>query len=115
MSARHDQPARAISAPAAGLFKMRLVRGGPFIAAELRVDQHGRLIAVIDGQEQPRTHPDPAADDAIMRVWTSGITIPADEHSYLLALGEWARKHAPGHPAASPRRQIALVSMPPVF
>ncbi len=68
---RNRQPARAIAEPAVGWFRMRLVRGGPWVGARI-YRSLGHLVGEING--------DPC--DA-SRVWESGEMIPWDRWKLL--------------------------------
>lgn len=109
---------RVISEPRPGFFKMRLVRGGPWLAARLYLpcpldpefcgplDRSRHLLAEVDGDEKP--------DLWILRIWTSGREIGAAEFNFLRDDAAWCRRNAPDEPRANPRtamdpRQIAPV------
>jgi hypothetical protein len=91
---------RDIAAPRPGWFKMRLVKGGPWLPARIdqdcyctvgceeahqwtsACDRHPHLRAVLDGREV-----------TLERVWTSGREISEGEHSYLVQALAYDRAH----------------------
>jgi hypothetical protein len=115
---------RRIDRPEPGFFKLRLVRGGPFVAAVIfmpcpmvpadpdihpgewctPLDRSRHLEARIDGR--------PAAPD---RVWIGGRPIDSREYRYLIEGAAWDRSYAPEAPAANPTRAIDLTQLPPIF
>lgn len=110
---------RLIDQPEPGFFTLRMVRGGPLVAARIyrpcplemavwepwqHLDRWYALEAEIDGQ--------PCAVD---RVWLFGRPIPWREFEFLSHRAQWARDHAPDHPAARPRERIDLGRMKPLF
>lgn len=106
--------------PRPGYFKMRLVKGGPFVAARiirlchctigsqgdrphewfLTCDRYPPLSAEINGEE---------AD--VARVWAYGREISPKEYKHPTALREWAEQHAPQEPEANPRDATNLLAM----
>lgn len=68
------QPSRIIDQPREGLFKLRLVKGGPFVAARIWIAKDGALLAHANGM--------PTALD---RVWLFGKEIEAPEYKRLMA------------------------------
>lgn len=113
----HDraQVARRVDLPETGFFRVRLVRGGPWVAAELRQDGAGRWQAWVDGQPREPAHPDPAQADFVFHVWHYGERITESEHAFLLAQAAHARVHEPDSPAANPTRAIRIGDLPPPF
>ncbi len=109
---------RIINKPIPGFFKMRLVKGGPWVPAliyrpcplELHpetfqwIDRWPHLKAEIDGM--------PVSVD---RIWTSGRIIPVAEYLYLTADRAWVRQYAPDLPEARPKEAIDIGTLPPIF
>ncbi len=107
---------RAIGTPEPGFFRMKLTRGGIWVAAVIyrpcriefepetfqAVDRHYHLEAEIDGQ--------PADVD---RVWTSGRRVDMAEYLFLKDDRAWARQHAPHLPEANPRKPVDFNTLPP--
>ncbi len=110
MNRRHEAP-RRVDQPEPGLFKLRLVKGGPWVAAEITLDDAGRYGALINGEPCGPAHVDPVLAPRVMDVWHSGVRIDAGEHAYLLSLSAWARANAPDRPEASPAQPINLMRM----
>lgn len=106
---------RQVDQPQAGQYAMRLVRGGVEVGAEIVLHPDGRWQAIIDGTPQEPAHTDPAQAAGVFRIWHGARRIPSHEHAYLLARGQWARSHAPDHPAADPTQRVRLSDLPPVF
>lgn len=115
MSHRRDQAPRRVDEPSPGLFQIRLVRGGPWVAAEIERDALGVWRAAIDGVPQEPGHPDPAQAEGVFRIWHYGHPIGASEHAYLIERAKWARNHAPDSPEANPKRPVRVGSLPPAF
>jgi hypothetical protein len=118
--------------PIAGLYAMRLRKGGLPVAVRIWFGP-----AIIDGEEQDRGYD--------WRVEIDGETdkvecdearnytcrVPLDIHSawpfcarrrikekeyrFLLRRARWARDHAPDHPAARPRDRVDVRSLKPAF
>jgi hypothetical protein len=108
---------RRIDDPRPGFFQLRLVKGGPFVAARIwrecpwvdpssdahpedwcrPLDRPRPLQAEIDGK--------PAE---VERVWTGGRRIAASEFFYRVELGRWARAYAPEEPEANPHRPVDI-------
>ena len=102
MTRRHE-PARDVSEPQAGHFKIRMVAKGPWVAA--RIDRpFGQFWrARINGHES-QWHIDPAQAPNVYRIWTTGVVITAAEYDTLLA-----------KPPASPDLPIRIGTLPPAF
>lgn len=114
MHPRRNQAPRRVDQPEAGLFKTRITRGGPWVAAEIRCED-GRWCALIDGVAQEPNHTDPALAEGVFRIWHYGERISDSEHAFLLERARWARIHAPDSPEANPERPINLGALPPAF
>lgn len=112
----HDrrQAPRRVDQPRPGLFKLRLVRGGPWVAASIEQDDAGRWVATVAGVRS-EGHADPALADGVFRVWHYGHVITASEHAFLLERARWATIHAPDSPEANPERAINVAALPPAF
>ena len=122
---KHAQPARQIGTPEPGWFRMRLVKGGPMVGAQIRREptrdpETGELLdrswfwsAFINGEMVGDPGPQPS--DAVYRIWTSGERIHPAEHDYLIANARWTEQHAPDEPAAQPGKPIDLLSTPLPF
>jgi hypothetical protein len=74
---------RRVDEPTPGHFKIRLVRGGPYVAAAISRGM-GFWTVWINGQPGGAPHPDPWAVPGMERVWTSGTPISAREYHALL-------------------------------
>lgn len=115
MSRWHNTTPRSVDTPEPGFFRMRLVRGGPWVAAELRRDADGAWTALIDGVPSQPSSPDPAVAADVFRIWHGAEAVTASEHAYLIERAAWARQHSPDSPEATPRQPIRLGRLPPVF
>jgi hypothetical protein len=108
--------ARIVDRPEPGFFELRLVPGGPLVAARIwrpcpmhpltcePLDRYRPLCAEIDG-----------APASVERVWHAGRPIGAAAFAYLDARGRWARARKPDHPFANPRRPITWDTIPVLF
>ena len=110
---------RDISTPRAGLFEIRMIKGGVAVAARLwrpcqctingpdvhdwqkTCDRYPHLTAEINGVEKPRA-------TAVWWVWLSGRDIDRKMFDYLLADAEWCRRCAPDEPRAKPWRAVEI-------
>lgn len=113
---RHAEPPRAVDRPEPGHFRLRLVRGGPFVPARIAHDASGWW-AEIDGRRYA-PHPDPAQAEGVFRVWHGGRHIDEAEYRHLNAVRGWATATMPDHPAANPREPIddaKLRRLPPLI
>lgn len=109
---RHE-PSRRIDQPEPGFFKLRLVRRGPWVAAKIVFD--GKLWgAEIGGRPAGPPHADHDVAGNVMRIWTAGTRITADEYVYLIDVARHAAAN-PEHPSADPRRPIDINAVAPLF
>ena len=114
---------RVIDKPQPGLFKMRLVRGGPWVAARIfyepatdpltgeALDRSYYWRATIDGRliKEPSTDPFEADVD---RVWIYGRPIDQAEFDHLSGVSTWAKEHSPTSPEAEPGKAVNLLTVP---
>lgn len=131
-SARHQQPARTLSDPRPGFFRVREVAGGPWMPA--RIFRPCPLEMPVDAPWQWLDRWPPLQADidgrpvSIDRVWTWGEPILAhrrhyelcspqalDEWMYLTLAAAWERRHAPEGPLANPRRRVDFSTAPLPF
>lgn len=118
--------ARTMNEPQPGLYRMRLVKGGPLVAARI----HRPCCCTVNGGEANAEHPwrddcdrfpplrgevDGRPRDAIS-VWHSRIErITEAEFRFLRDASAWDRKHAPDAPGANPDKPVDLLSAPTLF
>lgn len=114
MARDRSEAPRRVDQPEPGLFKMRLVARGPFVAAEIHRQDDGRWCATINGAVA-EAHLDPAQAEGVFRVWHYGHRIDASEHAFLVERAAWARIHDPDSPEANPERPINIGALPPAF
>lgn len=98
-------PPRIISEIQPGLFKIRLVRNGPWVAAAIQHDPACGWYALIDGvrQSEPNRTPEEAAE--VERIWLFGRSIEQDEY----------RRLTRSDRAIDPRTPANLANLKPVF
>ena len=115
---------RPLADPRPGYFKLRVVKGGPFVGAEIR---HGPGRDPETGEELDRSwlwealiggkHIRPPAADpvnaGVFRIWESGVEIAEAEYRFLIADAEWCAAHAPDEPAARPADPVKIADLPP--
>jgi hypothetical protein len=111
----HDrnQPPRAVDKPEPGWFEMRLVRGGPLVAAAVYFE-NGLWQAAIDGKLGPASA-DPALADGVFRIWHGAERCDREIFEFRRDVKTWAMANDPSHPAANPREVIDLHSRRPLF
>ncbi len=107
---------RAILDPVPGFYRVRMVRGGPFVGARIyrpcpvdpshgdHLDRWPALCAEIDGESC-----------SVDRVWLFGEPITAGEFEYLRARSRFASNHRPDLPEAEPRKPVDLLTAPLPF
>lgn len=120
----------AIWPPRPGLYRMRLVKDGPFVPVKIWFG-----LPVIDGEEQDRAprwlceiagRTDFWEKDAgnyrcrcaldIGRAWPFCANAPISEqdYAYMLDHAEWSRQFKPSNPDANPRKAIDLATLAPI-
>jgi hypothetical protein len=110
MNRRHE-PSRRIDQPEPGFFKLRKVKGGPFVAA--RIDYEAPLwSAEIDGQPCGLPDPDPAHADGVFRIWTTAVRIDSKEYDRMREHKATAPLTDPVHNAHEP---INLNKLPTIY
>lgn len=104
--------------PTAGLYQMRLVSGGVFVAIRI---WNGAPLDPVTGEEldrsprwQAQANGEPIPID---RVWPKCADAPIDlgEFEYLTARQSWAAKNAPDSVFANPKRRIDPLTAPTPF
>lgn len=117
-------PAMNNGDPIPGLYRIRLVKGGPWVAARI---VYGPPLDPIDGTELDRAprwqcwidgemigaDPDPHAAGAY-RIWPAHQVSQA-EYDHMVAVSKWAKEHSPRDPAANPTRPIDPLTAPIPF
>jgi hypothetical protein len=110
--------------PIPGLYRIRLVKGGPYVAARIEygppadpiddtpLDRAPRWQCWIDG-EMIGADRDPHKAGAY-RIWPAH-QISQDDYDHMLAISKWARENSPRDPAANPSRPIDLMTTPVPF
>ncbi len=107
-----------IDKPEPGYFRMRLVKGGPWVGAIIfrpcPIEMHPETFQAVDRWPHLQAEVDgkPAGVD---RVWTSGRRVPMAEYLFLRDDRAWAREYAPQSPEANPRQPVNLGALLPIF
>ncbi len=116
-----NEAPRQIDRPRPGYFKLRLIKGGPYVPARLwlsppRDPLTGEMLDRIPGPVVQVAH-FPVTDDPrrVAQVWESGETISPATHAYMCVKADWARTYSPHAPAANPLRRVDLLTAPPPF
>lgn len=103
------------NAPQCGWYKRRMIRNGPFLAAEIWMDQD-----VLDGElisdEKLRCEVNGAAADPIDQ-WTflAARPITEKEFRHLRQMTTWTRVNAPDEPLANPHQPVDHLRTPIPF
>ena len=121
-----EQP-KSADTPRPGHFKMKLVKGGPWVGARINEKP---CFCTIGGGDENTEHtwtedcdrsPTPRLIGEIGeretdpgKIWIYGTQITSAEHKYLIDTARWAKKHAPSDPAARPGKAIDLNQIPPI-
>ena len=110
--------ARIINRPEPGFFKMRLVKGGPWVPALVYrpcpLEMHPETFQWIDRVYHLEAEIDGMAAN-VDRIWTSGQRITAAEYLYMKADRVWVRQYAPHLPEARPEETMDINKLPPIF
>lgn len=110
-----ERPAIVVDRPQPGYYKRRLVKGGPWVAVRIWIeeerDEDGellcdqKLLCLVDGKE---------ADAYEQWPWVAGRAIPEHEYRFMVDDAAWCRKFAPDDPKANPTKPINLRTTTPV-
>jgi hypothetical protein len=100
-----------IDQPQQGYYCTRLVRGGLSVGVRFFFDDVGHLRVEVDGRTA-RADGQPLDP---FEIWPFCRPISEREFLFLARRREWAREHAPDHPAANPTRPVDLSKLPPRF
>lgn len=128
--ARRDEDAqfgkRFVGQPTVGFYRLRLVKGGPFVGARILygptpdpddadnvMDRSPLWRGEVDGALEPNPSPQPT--DAVWRIYERGERIDEATFRFLLAEADWCRSHRPDEPIADPRRPIDMMKTPTPF
>lgn len=107
---------RIVDAPEPGYFAIRMVKGGPLVAARIYASDHACPVTGVAGERPRRLLAEIAGRDAdVDRVWLYGRPIPEAEYRYLMGVQTWAETNAPRDPAANPSDPIDLNRMESLF
>lgn len=100
---------------------MRIVKGGPFVGAEIRNGTHPDAPdrsqlweTLVNGKHIRSPSPDPVAAGVFV-VWLSGTPIDEAEYRYLIADREWCARNAPQTPEANPSEAAKVGSIDPEY
>lgn len=127
---RREGPSLAhlLHQPPTGFYRVRLVKRGPWVAAEIKLlDDVYTVTDAVFGTTWTGTRAKLSADvdealvdgrafsHPLLRVVLFGEPIDAAEHAYLVARRAWATTHGTDQPEASALVPIDLDAMPPLF
>lgn len=107
-----------------GFFTVRMVRNGPLCGAlvympcpwvQPDIDIHPDLWCLPQDRSRPLVAIIAGKPVDLLRVWTYGRLVSADEYAYRMAVLEWSRREAPDSPEANPDKAVDLRSAPPPF
>ncbi len=120
------RPGRPAVEAKPGFFQVRRSARHPWIAVKIEIIE-GQFVLWRDGTQHAETWPVQSILDLfgaeiledrnafghpLLSVWLFGQPISEETYRYRVALGEWARTHAPDHPAANPTRPIDPLTVP---
>lgn len=115
MANRRNEAPRLVDAPEPGIFRLRLVKGGPFVAAKIERHSDGRWQAFVNGDPEDEGDHDPVRARSVTRIWNYGVRISEDEYHVLIGTVAWAMANAPDAPEAHPTESINLDRLPPLY
>lgn len=104
-------PARQSDKPEPGAYLLRLVRNGPWVAAQITLE-NGQWRAMVDGKWEGPTA-DPWLLPSLETIHWYGRPSTVAEIEFRIGVKRWAEIHQPNHPAASPRSPINLDRLKP--
>lgn len=104
---------RQIDDPQPGFFRMRLVKGGPYVPAAIKKDGD-MFYAEIDGQAFSAHH-DPLKAHKVMDIWFSGREITKHEYEFMLAKSSFYKATDHKHPVSNPEKKINLEEFDWIF
>ena len=93
-----------------GFYKMKLARGGPWVAVKLEKAGEGWR-AVVDGVASD-WHPDAPLAKHVLQTRLHGVPITESIYRYLLAYAEWCRANDPTAPEANPAERYDAATGP---
>lgn len=102
MTRRHE-PSRRVDEPQAGYYRVRMIKGGPWVAAQVE-QKLGIWSASINGVPCGAADFDPSRADGVFRVYLTGVSITKAEYDALVR-----------SPPSSPRMPIDIGSIKPEF
>jgi len=106
--------------PEPGFFRVRLIKGGPQVAARLftpcpvdpefghHIDRSRHLLAEINGRLYGSTK-------MVWWVWLTGRRTTGPDFEYLTDLAGWCRNHDARDPMAKPHKAVDPRTMRPAF
>lgn len=107
-----------IDIPQPGFYKLRLVKGGPFVPARIWTERerHGPRddLGKYGAREVIRCQVGDELVD-VMQAWPGLRPITKAEFDYLVATRVWAQEFAPHMPEANERKKIDLNLIPPIY
>lgn len=92
--------------PTPGFYVLRLIKGGPWVGAEIRFED-GQWSVMIDGDTQGPSA-NPWVLDRLAMVHHYGRFSTESEVQFRIGQKRWAQIYSPSHSAANPRRAIDL-------
>ena len=103
--------ARVSNRPTPGHYALRLVKGGVWVGAEIRLGGDGWRVMVAGEWQGPSDNP--WSLPLMEKVHHYGTPIPKSECEYLVARGKHDALYNPSSPHANPSRPIDPDSLPP--
>ena len=121
MASRRDQPSRRVDAPVPGFFRLKLVKRGVFVGAQIiyaptadpvtgePLDRSWYWHGVLNGVPDP--NPMPIPTPRTWQIWLHGDPIPEAEYRFLVADREWASENSPDSPEANPTKPVDFLTV----
>lgn len=103
---------RQSDTPRPGCYLLRLIRNGPWVAAQIIQDADGWRVMVDGTWEGPAS--DPWSLRSLETVHWYGRETTAEECEYRIGIKRWAEIYQPDHAAANPRKPIDIDSIIPI-
>lgn len=109
---------RAVDKPEPGFFRLRLIKGGPWVPAQIRrvgTEWHATIAGVLSVYQSELDDSCPSDAVAVWRIWHGGKEINEDDYQLMLQRMAWARRDMPDHPAANPDKPVDMTKLPSLF
>lgn len=103
---------RQSDTPRPGFYMLRLVRGGPWVGAEIIQDVDGQWTVMVDGVREGPSH-NPWILPLLEKVHFYGRVTTESEVRFRVGAARWASIYAPSSAPANPHKPIDIDNLIP--